>query len=405
MKHCLARWFMLLWPALLCLPPPLAWAQTNAAEQDPNLALDDKEGCVRNLKRIFDAIQDYRADHKDIPNWLSDLVPQYLDASVLICPVCKRTGQTESPPLADPKIPCSYLYEFCPVPLGKIDAPGDPAKTRRDWKRRQMGLVGSIVPIVRCRHHATVLNLAFDGRIYESLSWWEDLLTNQIDIADLQPARIFAAPSNPVAANSSSQKLPFPPRDPQARPGLINLGAYYNASLTESWHGNPNNDLASLPSGVQNFAGVDYDVRGIIQLGGKSPGAERFPARVNGIKIQQKCARLYFLHAAGFGSVTNEGGQIGSYVLHFATNQMQLAIPIIYGRDVRDWHTLAGEKPAPDLTVAWTGVNAVSAAAHNTIRLFTTTWVNLVPEVEIESIDFVSAMNPAAPFLIAITAE
>ena len=399
MKHSVARWLMLLWPALLCLLPPPLWAQTNATEEDPNLALDDKEGCLRNLKRIFEAIQAYRADHKDIPNWLSDLVPQYLDAGVLICPVCKRTGQTESAPLADPKIPCSYVYEFCPVPLGQIDAPGDPAKTRRDWKRRQMGLVGSIVPMVRCRHHAAVLNLAFDGRIYESLPSWEDLLTNQIDLADLKSARIFAAPSNPAsAANSSPPGAPYPPRDPQAKPGLINLSAYYNASLTESWHGNAHNDLASLPTGVQNFAGVEYDLRGIIQLGGKSPGAKRFPARVNGIKIQRKCARLRFLHAAGFGSVTNEGEQIGSYILHFATNQMQLALPIIYGRDLRDWHTLAGEKPAPDLTVAWTGVNALSAASHNTIRLFTTTWINLVPAVEIESIDFVSAMGTACPF-------
>jgi len=33
------------------------------------------------------------------------------------------------------------------------------------------------------------------------------------------------------------------------------------------------------------------------------------------------------------------------------------SIPIIYSRHIRHWHTVAGEKPAPDLTVAWTGVN------------------------------------------------
>ncbi len=66
---------------------------------------------------------------------------------------------------------------------------------------------------------------------------------------------------------------------------------------------------------------------------------------------------------------------------------------------------MAGEKPSADLNVAWTGTNAVSAAAHNSIRLFSTTWVNLVPGVEVESIDFVSATNSAAPFLIAITAD
>jgi hypothetical protein len=359
------------------------------------------------LKIIYEAIQNYRADHKDIPNWLSDLVPQYInDANFLTCPACKRTGEIESGALADPKIPCSYLYEFCPLQLGKIDAPSHPAKTRREWKQRQMGLVGSIVPIVRCRHHAVVLNLAFDGRIYESPPSWEVLLTNLLDVAELQPARIFAADSNANAGEKSAPPAPtYPPRDPQAKPGLIDLTAYYNAALTESWQGNEKNDLASLPTGVQNLAGVDYDVRGIVQVGSIERAAERFPARIDRIKIQQKCARLHFLHSAGFGSVTDEGQQVGSYIVHFATNRMQLEIPIIYGPDVRNWHRLAGEQPSTDSNLAWQGTNALSADSHDLIRLFTTTWVNLVPGVEIESIDFVSSMGKVAPFLIAITVD
>jgi hypothetical protein len=39
------------------------------------------------------------------------------------------------------------------------------------------------------------------------------------------------------------------------------------------------------------------------------------------------------------------------------------------------------------------------------IRLFKTSWVNPFPDEEITSIDYVSAMSDAAPFLIAITAE
>jgi len=403
MKNRMAGLLVRMGLALLCFLSPTLLAQTNAPAVDSQQAAEDKVNCSHNLKLIYDAIQAYRTDHKDIPNWLSDLVPQYLnDANILICPVCKRTGQIESSALADPKIPCSYLYEFCPLPLGKRDAPSDPDKTRRDWKRRQMGLAGAIVPIVRCRHHGVVLNLAFDGRIYESPAMWEDNLTNQMDIAELKPQRIFAASSDaPAKANPRS----YPPRDPQTKPNLVNLSAYYNASLTESWHGNANNNLASLPTGAQEFAGLEYDVRGIIQLGSQSASAKRFPARIDGIKIHQKCARLHFLHSAGFGSLSEEGRQVGSYILHFATNQMQLEIPIIYGRDVRNWHQMAGEKPSADLSVAWTGTNEVSAASHNCIRLFTTTWVNVAPSVEIESIDFVSSMGKVAPFLIAISAE
>src|SRR6267142_4167636 len=145
-----------------------AFSQNSPEPKASSLAAEEKAGCTENLKAIFQAVEAYRRDHKDLPNWLSDLVPQYLsDANLLVCPVCRRTGKTEAPPLADPRISSSYLFEFCPVPLGKT-APKAPTKTRREWKRRQMSLVGSIVPIVRCRHHDPILNLAFDGRIYES---------------------------------------------------------------------------------------------------------------------------------------------------------------------------------------------------------------------------------------------
>jgi hypothetical protein len=403
--HRIAHWLLAFGPLALCFLAPSVPAQTNGPTEDANSAVEDKEGCIRNLKVIYQAIQLYQMDHKDIPNWLSDLVPQYLDANALICPACKRTGQIESSALADPKLPCSYLYEFCPVPLGKTDAPGDPTKTRRDWKRRQMGLVGAVVPIVRCRHHGEVLNLSFDGRVYESPASWEDLLTNRVDITELQSARIFATAQNngesstSAAGQTASGESPYPPRDPNADPRLIDLSKYYNAVLTDSWHGKPGNDLSTLPSGLQKFAGVEYDVRGIIQLSSKSLSRKSFPQRVNGIKIGRKCAQLHFLHAVGY--VTKEGELVGSYIVHFGVNHMQLEIPIFYGRDVRDWHKYKEEDPSPTLTVAWTGSNPVS----NTIRLYTTTWTNIVPDVEIESIDFVSAMGNSAPFLIALTAE
>jgi hypothetical protein len=47
----------------------------------------------------------------------------------------------------------------------------------------------------------------------------------------------------------------------------------------------------------------------------------------------------------------------------------------------------------------------VSAAAHKQLRLFTTTWENVAPGVEIKSLDFVSPQGVTAPFVVAITAE
>jgi hypothetical protein len=382
----------------------LIWACDSKAQAQEELATQERENCKSNLKHIYEAIQNYQVDHKDLPNWLSDLVPKYLsDANVLICPVSRRTGRVELPPLADPKIPCSYLFEFCPVPLGD-EAPNAPKRTRREWKRRQMGLAGSIVPVVRCRQHNPTLNLAFDGRIYDSPPVWENLLTNRLNLEDLSPVRLFAEEAAPASTQSPAPLRHYPARDPNAGKQLLDLTAFYNAMLTESWHGNTGNDLAGLPIGIQRFGGVEFDVRGIVQLGGK--GAVQFPREIKGIRVRQKCQKLHFLHAAAYGKPTEDGNQVGSYVVHFSTNQMTMEIPIIYGNDIREWHALDNEpKPAKSLNVVWTGENAVSKAEHHHLRLFLTTWENVVPAIEVDHIDFVSAMANPTPFLIAITVE
>ena len=42
-------------------------------------ALDeDKEACQKNLTALSEALQAYRNDNKDVPDWLSDLIPKYL---------------------------------------------------------------------------------------------------------------------------------------------------------------------------------------------------------------------------------------------------------------------------------------------------------------------------------------
>jgi len=187
---------------------------------------------------------------------------------------------------------------------------------------------------------------------------------------------------------------------------LLDLTPYYNADLDESWHGSTGNDLAALPKGVQTFAGVEFDVRGIVQLRSRSPSSTHFPMVVNGIRVHQKCQRLQFLHAAGFGNPGDEGKQIGTYVVHFTTNSMGMEILIRYGHEVRDWHSRPGEPPASnELKEAWRGQNAVSKRAGRYLRLFLTTWTNVAPDIEGASIDYVSSMAGPAPFLIAITAE
>ncbi len=193
-------------------------------------------------------------------------------------------------------------------------------------------------------------------------------------------------------------------RDPRASKQLLDLTRFYNAMLTESWHGGNDNTLEGLLAGVQKLGGVEFDVRGVVQLGCNT--STNWPMEIKGIQVQQKCQRIHFLHSAAWGRSAEEGKPIASYVVHFATNNMRLEIPIIYGQSIRDWHSWASE-PAmtKEMTVAWKGENGVSRRAAASIRLFKTPWINLLPDVPIESIDLVSAHANAAPFVVAFSVE
>ena len=146
--------------------------------------------CKKNLEKIAVAILAYRKENKDIPNWLSDLYPKYLsDQNLLICPVTQKTEKLSPFGAPDPKLRCSYLYEFAPTPMTAVvkSAFSGPLRTNRDWKRQQMGLVGSDVPIVRCLLHKPVLNLSFGGKIYESPLFWEQNFLDVVKMEDFSP--------------------------------------------------------------------------------------------------------------------------------------------------------------------------------------------------------------------------
>jgi hypothetical protein len=212
-------------------------------------------------------------------------------------------------------------------------------------------------------------------------------------------------------AASESPALKIPPRDPKARPELIDLSAHYNAALTDNWHpasnmaGETGNDLSELPRGIQKLDGVEFDVRGLVQVSATETGNSRhsYPRAANGIKAGLRCKRLHFLHGTGF--VGGEGQKIGSYTVHYEDGQTN-EIPIIYGEDVRDWWAYPQmAKETKRATVAWTGTNKATVANHMGLQLFRRPWDNPRPEVSIESIDFSACIAGSIPFLIAITAE
>ena len=367
-------------------------------------AANDREICEKNLNTIFKAIQSYRAERKDLPAWLSDLVPKYIkDPNTLVCPVIKKTGTVTTFGIEDPKISTAYLYEFAEAPVPNLFQGGS-QHTMKEWKRRQMGIVGSKIPMVRCHHHSPVLNLSFDGRIYESPGAWEGEL-QEVNPEDITPGRLFAGDA--AAASALKMQTEIPARDSNASAKLVDLTRFYNAALTEGWHRTgPNepiaNDLSALPRGIQKFAGVEFDARGVIQLGSRKLTHPKFPLSAKDIKVGQKATRLHFLHSTGWSAP--DGTPVASYVMHLANGHTH-EFAVLYGDHVIDWVAWQpNPKDHDNSVVAWSGTSPATGG-QATLHLFKTQWINPEPDQPVTSIDFVAGNNDPAPFLIAITAE
>ena len=153
----------------------------NTNDYNPSSDPNEAATCTKNLEKIGTAIEAYRAHHHDVPNWLSDLVPKYLsDTNALICPVTTRTSLQSAFDMLDANVFSSYLYEFTPTDIPAVVKgawPG-PTMTMRQWKRQQMKLAGSEVPLVRCLLHEPALNLSIGGKVYSSPVYWELNFTN-----------------------------------------------------------------------------------------------------------------------------------------------------------------------------------------------------------------------------------
>src|SRR5687767_3972588 len=99
---------------------------------------EERDECRKNLETIHKAIQSFRREQKDLPGWLSDLVPKHLkDPNALTCPTARRTGKINTLGSEDPKISTTYTYQFSDGPIPKV-VPNGEGHTMKEWKRKQM---------------------------------------------------------------------------------------------------------------------------------------------------------------------------------------------------------------------------------------------------------------------------
>lgn len=179
------------WRSLLVLAGWSVFAQNRTSTKDLSQDEQDKETCTKNLMLIHKAIQGFRKDHKELPNWISDLVPQYLtDTNILICPVTARTGRKHPfDEFKDPRTTTSYIYQFCAgEALPSLQPVGN--MSNADVKRLQMCLVGGGTPILSCvLHRGGLVHVSFDGQPYETRQDWEERYFDVVPRAELSSAR------------------------------------------------------------------------------------------------------------------------------------------------------------------------------------------------------------------------
>jgi hypothetical protein len=139
---------------------------------------EEHETDKQNMLSIYKALKAYEKEYGKLPDWLSDLVPKYIqDTNVLVSPFFRRTGTQELYGNEDPKLTTSYIYEFSAKPVPKVIRSAFPNlsadTTMREWKTKQVSEFGSVVPILRCFIYNPVLNVTSDGEFFESGGYWE----------------------------------------------------------------------------------------------------------------------------------------------------------------------------------------------------------------------------------------
>ena len=194
-------------------------------------------------------------------------------------------------------------------------------------------------------------------------------------------------------------------RSMQAIEDLVDLNDHYTSSLDDSWFGKSGDDLSSFPKGIQAYEKAAFDVRGLIQLAGKNSREQvgnEFPLKVEGIQANVPGFKIHFLQ--GTRGIAADDTVVGKYVLHYDDGNI-VTVPVIYGRNVKDFWAKKNDSTITDADLVWVGKNEYTAKEGFDIRLYKQTINNPFPDGVIKTIDLVSEMAESAPFVVAITVD
>jgi len=173
--------------------------------------------------------------------------------------------------------------------------------------------------------------------------------------------------------------------------------------------------LLDLPLGAHVFGNTLFDVSGKIQLMGRALLKEHrcYPVLRKGILIHQKCSQIYLLHGASHA--VDLETNVAKLVLHYVDGSVR-EIAIVAGGQLLDswgpvYTTPAADEQlapkAPGTELAWVGRpdGLGDKTPWMAARIYQSAFANPQPAVEIASVDYVSTLTSAAPFLLGLTIE
>src|SRR5262245_45004000 len=152
----------------------------------------------------------------------------------------------------------------------------------------------------------------------------------------------------------------------------INIQPYASGKLTESFgSGRPGSDLVELPKGDQVLADVRFNIgEKLIQLASEREEFQKKPEKAEGIKDDHQFAKLHSLHATQDGAFepwhVDDDTVVGEIRINYK-DRSAVIVPIVYGRDLRDWFFVAGDTDANGCRVAWTGDNDLAKSVGSRI--------------------------------------
>jgi hypothetical protein len=194
----------------------------------------------------------------------------------------------------------------------------------------------------------------------------------------------------------------------------VDLESHGNQKLTDNFANVPKDNCLPISKGEQTLQKIKFKIGdSVIQLGSKALPDK--PDKVEGIKVDKTCVRMHILHAASYGGGPNLPGAVlfvpddtslGEYQIHYEDESVE-TVPIVYGKDVRDWWFRPTEAETSRGKVAWKGDNDYARSFNCRLRLYMTSWKNTKPDKKIVSIDYISQKQETtvAPFCVAITLE